>query len=254
MDTQSERNTPAPPAHTTLADLELRPAQVVGSNAAGVTPAPKPGRKRTRKARKDNRFRCQFRFHLDANKPDEYAIGQELAALKKKRKYLPTIRDAIRLFLSLLKGETATLKEMFPLIVDQIEYEMIRQEADDDKDDLRKEIQSLRQDIAEQNKKIIPLFDNQGGLVMAGQKPSAAAMSEAHNTLGKGITFTAAPSEDDDDDTIEIKESASKPMAFENLLAGMLKMDERSEREYAERLAAGDIDPRTGRRLSTRLD
>jgi hypothetical protein len=93
---------------STIAGLERL---VAVSSAAGVTsPTPKT------KEREDKCFGYQFRFHLDANEAGEYAIGQEPAALKKQHKYLITVRAAIRLFLSLFRGEANLVRGMFPLI------------------------------------------------------------------------------------------------------------------------------------------
>ena len=77
----------------------------VGQNDNGVTPH-----------KKDKRWRGQFRFWLDANKPDQFSIGQYLMALKSERKFAPTIRDAIRLIRDLRAGNTAVLCELFPWI------------------------------------------------------------------------------------------------------------------------------------------
>src|SRR5690349_9401082 len=105
FDSNNPIEPPPRPERTTLADLERL---VSGNNANGVImPAS------TRAPRR----RFMFRFWLDDNKPLESELGKELDTLKNKRKFLPTVRDALRLYFSLLKGETALLKDMFPMIV-----------------------------------------------------------------------------------------------------------------------------------------
>lgn len=198
----SEQTNVAPrPSPITLADLEILSS---GDSAAGITPRPKKSKKK--QTRKDNRFRCQFRFWLDANKPDELTMGKELAALKQRRQYLPTLRDAIRLFLSLLKGETTVLRELFPLIVDQIEYEMIKRDDDRNNDDISSQLAEIRRAIDEQNRKIIPLFDNEGGLVMAGQK----TFKQSGN-MGQDKAVVAPTFDDDDDGDTLLMKPVEKP-------------------------------------------
>lgn len=71
------------------------------------------------------RIRRQLRFWLDESKPEQATIYHELLSRKQKRQYIPTIRDALRLFFSLARGETALLYELFPTIRDQLRQEFI---------------------------------------------------------------------------------------------------------------------------------
>lgn len=68
--------------------------------------------------RKDQRHRFQFRFWIDANKAEEQEIGHALEELKRHRQYAPTIRDALRLILSLRIHQVNVLLEFFPWIDD----------------------------------------------------------------------------------------------------------------------------------------
>ena len=43
------------------------------------------------------RFRLQFKFWLDVNKPDEYALAEIIAELKENKTFSKAIRDGIRL-------------------------------------------------------------------------------------------------------------------------------------------------------------
>lgn len=80
-----------------------------GINANGVTP-------------QDKRNRIQFRFWLDANKPEQAEMGDKLDRMKadKNKSFAAFIRNAIRLMLSLMAGETIVLVELFPHVVEAI--------------------------------------------------------------------------------------------------------------------------------------
>jgi len=204
--------TPALPGGITLAELE---ALTDGNSAAGVTPP--------RKKRPDSRFRCQFRFHLDANKAAEYALGMELKRLKEMRQYLPTIRNALRLFLDLKAGNTTVLLELFPSL--QIHF---RPDAD-------KLLEEFKQILAETVKKgsgdggnggqddrlerleqIVLAQSNTSGLVMAGQG--------APKPLSTGTLTFSPPPEDDDDGLVIRKDESAGDMS--NLVASMMKLME----------------------------
>lgn len=174
--------------------------------------------------------RWRVMIWIDDQKPDELKIGQDILALKKKRQFHRTVLNGIRLILDLAAGKTDVLKELFPLVVDQIEYEMIKREDDEDDNtpsaesilaEMRAEFAATRNAIAEQGKKIIPLFDNDGGLAMAGQKPSAQAST---NTLGKDVQFTPVAPDDDNGDTIVLNRGSSIQNG-KNLIAGILGLD-----------------------------
>ena len=66
------------------------------------------------------RARRQFRFWLDAAKPEEAALGLRLEELGKKRKFATLIKDAVRLMLALMSGDLSVLIELFPNVVQQI--------------------------------------------------------------------------------------------------------------------------------------
>lgn len=70
---------------------------------------------------KDKRRRVQFRFWLDANDPDQSALGERLDDLKTARQFAPTLRSALRLYFALLDGNLAVLCEMFPEAAAQLQ-------------------------------------------------------------------------------------------------------------------------------------
>ena len=71
--------------------------------------------------KKDTRLRYQWRFWLDANKDDELLMCEQLDELKERRQFAPTIRNALRLFFDLSRGNTQVLRELFPGIVAQLQ-------------------------------------------------------------------------------------------------------------------------------------
>lgn len=64
--------------------------------------------------KQDTRQRRQVRFMLDAANPTDAAIGRALFDRKGSRQMTPTIRKALRLYLSLEAGNTDVLYELFP--------------------------------------------------------------------------------------------------------------------------------------------
>jgi hypothetical protein len=66
---------------------------------------------------KTPRRRFMYRFWLDVNKPDQRALAEALEAVKARRKFAPTVRDALRLFLDLQDGNTGELCRLFPDLV-----------------------------------------------------------------------------------------------------------------------------------------
>lgn len=71
-------------------------------------------------AKSKSRNRYQVKVMLDANKDDELLLLEHIDDLKKKRRWLPTFRNALRLFFSLREGRIDVLKELFPGIVELI--------------------------------------------------------------------------------------------------------------------------------------
>jgi hypothetical protein len=66
------------------------------------------------------RLRYQWKFWLDANKDEQLLLCEKLDELKNRRQFAPTIRNALKLFFDLSKGNTKILQDLFPSIVDKI--------------------------------------------------------------------------------------------------------------------------------------
>jgi len=74
--------------------------------------------KTTSKTRKDKRNRFKFDFWLDVNKDDELLLAEAIDDLKAERKWRPTVKQSLTVFLSLMAGNVAPLLEHFPWIED----------------------------------------------------------------------------------------------------------------------------------------
>ena len=104
----------------------------------GVTPA-----------KKDTRLRCQFRFWVNANDPDDYSLGELLASLKRDRKFTSTIKAGVKLITDLRSGRVDSLVAMFPWIVEAFkptpgdEYERLLREFAEFKAETRQQLQPL---------------------------------------------------------------------------------------------------------------
>lgn len=138
--------------------------------------------------------RWRVTFWLDDQKEDELAIGQDVLALKKKRQFARVVKDGIRLIQSLRAGDTSVLKELFPLIVAQIEYEQMAQESDDGKDGINIRLEEIKKAQDEMRRMII----EQGAI----QAPPAnyPQMKQSGSGIGKLASVNLAmPILDDED-------------------------------------------------------
>lgn len=165
-------------------------------NAVGVTPT-----------KKDKRWRGQFRFWLDANKPDELAIGQGLMDLKARRQFAPAIRNALRLWLDLRAGKVDVLLALFPWVADA--FNQATQPAP--MTNIEQQLERLEQLMLRQGAIPIP--------IPTPQEPSASAGPKALNVP----TFDAPPLEDDDTIELDIKRDTSTASAA-NFINSMLAL------------------------------
>lgn len=99
------------PTPFTMADLERLANQPAGESAAqsdiGTNAKPK-----------DNRYRLQFKFWLNARNDDDDDLAIALETLKTTKQYTQTIRDGVRLVMDLKAGRTKVLKELFPWVLE----------------------------------------------------------------------------------------------------------------------------------------
>ena len=140
------------------------------------------------------RFRLQFKFWLDVNKPDEYALAEIIADLKESKTFSKVIRDGIRLVWSLGQGNLDVLLALFPWVEDAF-YERFREQqpASDS---------ALQQQLA----RLETLLEAQGSiLVSAGPK--------------KMVIPDAAMSETDDNGLLVVKRAQSERQSAHNFLS-----------------------------------
>lgn len=69
----------------------------------------------------NERFRQQYVFWLDMNKPDEAVLAGRISELKTSRKFAKTIRDGIRLIEDLQAGRLDVLFALFPNVSEHLQ-------------------------------------------------------------------------------------------------------------------------------------
>lgn len=89
------------------------------------------------------RFRIKFLFWLDVNKPDEFQLAETIEKLKNERSYSRTIRDGIRLIVSLRQRRTDVLFALFPWLADELHVTPQPISTTTAGDDLKDQLQRL---------------------------------------------------------------------------------------------------------------
>ena len=184
------------------------------------------------------RPRRQFKFLLYQDIDMEVLLTDFIARLKGERQFVTVVKNGLRLMGSLMEKDLSVLYELFPWIEAAILANAPKTPAPPSGGDLEAQIADLKNLILQQGR--------------IGETPVGyPVMKPSTGTLGVGKVLALPTFDDDDDgDTLVIREGV-KTSSFENLMASFAKADERSDRDYAEQLAAGNIDPRTGRRIQT---
>lgn len=188
------------------------------------------------------RPRRGFNFALYQDLPMEQVLTDFIVQLKKERKYVTTLKNGLRLMGSLMQRDLSVLDELFPFVREAILASVPKVEPTPSSGDLERMAARAAQLAAQQVVMQMP------GLPAT--TPVAAPLKPSTNTLGKGISFSMPVFEDDDDGDTLVLTKSTKTTNFDNFMASILELDERADREYAENLAAGNIDPRTGRRIN----
>lgn len=176
----------------------------------------------------------------------EQILTDFILRLKGERKFATAIKNGLRLIGSLQEHDLSVLYELFPWIGEAIRGDLPPAPSAPDSGDLERQISAAVQVGVQQAIMNLPAQLPASPMVAAPLKPSAG-------TLGAGKVMALPTFDDDDDgDTIVIK-AGKKTTSYDNLLASMFKADERADKLYEERLAAGEIDPRTGRSISKQV-
>lgn len=61
-------------------------------------------------------YRVMYKFWLDQFRPDEFELMMFIEQLKRERGFAKAIRDGLRLVMSLRRGDTSVLYELYPLL------------------------------------------------------------------------------------------------------------------------------------------
>lgn len=94
------------------------------------------------------RYRLRYTFWLDHTDPGELAVADTIEVLKNERSFASTVRDGIMLINELRQGKTDLLLKLFPWIVEALRP--AAGESDANTDDLKHEIQALREAVLAQ--------------------------------------------------------------------------------------------------------
>jgi hypothetical protein len=84
----------------------------------------KPTKKRNPNTQ-DGRARRMVRFHLDISRDDDYELQKQIVQWKEGSLFLPMIRKAFWLLMSLMAGSIELLAEYFPGIIEAIRIDAI---------------------------------------------------------------------------------------------------------------------------------
>lgn len=151
-----------------------------------------------------DRHRIGYTFWLDLLKPQEENLSDEIELLKNKRSFASTIRDGIRLILSLREGRVDVLLELFPFVREKLQPPPMS-----GNDDLKKELAWIKELMLSQ-------YKGDGGIKMAsvGQGPKPLIMNTAPITAY-----------DDDDELVIRKDKGSGERAAQNLINSMMALN-----------------------------
>ena len=144
------------------------------------------------------RFRLQFKFWLDVNKPDEYALAETIAELKENKSFSRVVRDGIRLMVDLWRGNLDVLLALFPWVEDAF-YERFAMQQPAPDYGLQKRLDSLEKLLLQQGN--VPLESSPSG-----PKPLTKVVASAPKSL------TA------DDDLLVMRKAKSDGSSSKNFL------------------------------------
>jgi hypothetical protein len=174
-------------------------------------------KKQTRKAKRAQKkpYRIQHRFWLDITRDDEFELDEQLSVEKKRRGFASTLRSALRLWFDLMAGNTDVLCELFPWIQVRL------MNGAGDKTDVLRQLERMEAMMKES--KVIPLFDDNGAVMKAGEKlPEASdrAQEAPRQLAGTGRKLTI-PIDDDDDTAGVVVKKKEGDLIGANFLASL---------------------------------
>ena len=143
------------------------------------------------------RFRLQFKFWLDANKPDEYRLAEIIDDLKLRGTFSRAVRDGIRLMVDLWNGNLDVLLELFPGVENAFYERFTRQQP----------VPEVA--IHEQLARLESLLLQQGNTPVVNTNSGPKPLN---------VPKIAGPQFDDADDLIVVKKAKSDGKSAQNFL------------------------------------
>ena len=157
------------------------------------------------------RYRMRFDFQLNVAKDDEFAIAEQIAALKGQGRYSKTVRDGIRLVSDLHAGNLDVLFELFPWVrADFLEYmTSVQRPKSDTETHIQKQLARIEALLAH-------------GETMP---PTSRSASGVGGPKAMRVPPIAAPDvEDDDHDMLLISQAVSSSNATQNFLNSISRL------------------------------
>lgn len=137
------------------------------------------------------RFRLQYMFWLDMNKPEEHALAETIAELKENKTFSKVVREGIRLMVDLWQGNLVALLTLFPW-VEEAFFERFQKQQPELDHALREQLARLEYLMGQGIRPTINTGTIQTSSPLAGPKPLAAP------------SFALPRFDDDDGDTLII--------------------------------------------------
>ena len=150
-----------------------------------------------------SRFRLQYKFWLDLNKPEEHNLAEAIEDLKEQRAFIRAVRDGIRLVVDLWNGNLDVLLELFPG-VEEAFYERFQQQQPASDASLQEQLARLESLLLQQGNAPVAMSNS-------GPKPLK-------------VPEISGPKLDDDSDLIVMKKAQGDGSSAANFLNSALNL------------------------------
>jgi hypothetical protein len=148
--------------------------------------------------------RGRYMFWLDFNKDDELLLAETIDELKRKRSFIKTLRDGIRLICNLREGKVDVLFELFPWVKAEFIAGIQPQETAGER--------ALREYLERIERQLLAGSTGANPKPLSGPKPL-------------NVPKFAAPAPDDDDDLIVVKKDTSN-QGVQNFLDSLMRLQQ----------------------------
>ena len=134
-------------------------------------------------------FRLRFNFWLDVTKSHENEVAAEIEQLKTDRLFTKTVRDGIRLIVSLRRRDTSVLYELFPWLQETASKPIEPPHGDNGHDDQIKALQTKIDTLTD----LVAQQGAPGSMVMsARENQKVLSPPKTDNIVGDGLVITKA--------------------------------------------------------------